>query len=288
MSILRFISGKNHKIIDLARVLFYITDSGKILPKWIFGEGLCSDTAYTDMLVIKGLHRKMDGRQFIHFFLSFDAGVEAEKALEVCKKATKYYEEKYQILAAVHTNTDNVHCHYVLNTVSIRGGEKYEQKKGDLYSFRRYINKLLREEGLNPIEKAEEAKAEDVLDMDVFDDFPCDENGEDDWHLLHHLITFHQENDKKDEQKILSAPVTGVTECDTGNRNNIAFQSGIFQTEKRLFQPIRFIEEEPQFPPIRFIEEELQFPPIRFIEEKPRFQPIIFHTNAENGENNIL
>lgn len=218
----------------------------------------------------------MEGRQYIHFLISFDAGVDPEIALEVCKNAVKYYQGRYQILAAVHLDTNNLHCHYVLNTVPIRGGRKFDQKRSDLYRFRRYINKLLVERGLRPIEAMEEKRAEDVLDMKTFEKFARDENELDDWHLLYTPINFHEEKKAEDKKEILSTPSRCLLESDIVNGNNIVFQSGIFQTEEQLFQPIRFRDEI------------MQFQPIRFIEEKPRFQPIVFHTNAENGENNIL
>lgn len=227
------------------------------------------------MLVIKGIHRKIEGRQYIHFLISFDAGVDPEVALEICKNAVKYYQGKYQILAAVHLDTNNLHCHYVLNTVPIRGGRKFDQKRSDLYRFRRYIDKLLVERGLRPIEVMEEKKAEDVLDMKTFEKFSCDENELDDWHLLYTPINFHEDKKAEDKKEILSTPSRCLSESDTGNGNNIVVQSGIFQSEEKLFEPIRFLDGN------------MQFQPIRFFEKQPQFQPIIFHTNTEDGENNI-
>lgn len=71
-----------------------------------------------------------------------------ETAFMIAKKSCKYYASDYQIFAAVHENTEHVHIHIVMNTVSIHDGEKYKGRKKDYYAFQMHLKKTIRQYGL--------------------------------------------------------------------------------------------------------------------------------------------
>ena len=62
--------------------------------------------------------------------------------------------DRYQVLATVHLNTDNVHCHFVVNPVSFKDGTKFQNKIGDHKELRRVSDEICREHGLSVLENS--------------------------------------------------------------------------------------------------------------------------------------
>lgn len=52
-----------------------------------------------------------------------------------------FYADRYQIVFGVHDNTDNVHMHFVFNTVRFVDGLKYSESYSDLYKLNVYVDK---------------------------------------------------------------------------------------------------------------------------------------------------
>jgi len=57
--------------------------------------------------------------------------------------AARYYGGQYQIIYAVHEDTDEPHVHFVMNTVNYLSGKKYAGKKEDYYAFCKYLGDFL-------------------------------------------------------------------------------------------------------------------------------------------------
>ena len=57
------------------------------------------------------------------------------------------------MLVATHMNTDNLHNHFVINSVSYVDGKKYEQRRSQYAEFRAASDKLCREYGLSVVEQ---------------------------------------------------------------------------------------------------------------------------------------
>jgi len=57
------------------------------------------------------------------------------------------------VLVATHMNTDNLHNHFVINSVSYVDGKKYEQRRSQYAEFRAASDKLCREYGLSVVEQ---------------------------------------------------------------------------------------------------------------------------------------
>ena len=62
--------------------------------------------------------------------------------------------DKYQVLVTVHLNTDNLHCHFVVNPVSFKDGTKFQNKIGDHKELRRVSDEICREHGLSVLENS--------------------------------------------------------------------------------------------------------------------------------------
>ena len=91
-----------------------------------------------------------------HGIQSFREGeVTPEQAFEIGKAtARRMWGDKYQVLVTVHLNTDNLHCHFVVNPVSFKDGTKFQNKIGDHKELRRVSDEICREHGLSVLENS--------------------------------------------------------------------------------------------------------------------------------------
>ena len=64
--------------------------------------------------------------------------------------------DRYQVLVTVHLNTDNVHCHFVVNPVSFKDGcEISRTKSATTRSCGKSPTEICREHGLSVLENSE-------------------------------------------------------------------------------------------------------------------------------------
>ena len=142
---------------DLYAALSYAENDNKTDRKMYVGGINCSkQNAYSKMIAVQrrfGLRGKVVG---YHGIQSFVAGeVTAEQAFEIGKAtARKMWGDRYQVLVTVHLNTDNVHCHFVVNPVSFKDGTKFQNKIGDHKELRRVSDEICREHGLSVLENS--------------------------------------------------------------------------------------------------------------------------------------
>ena len=142
---------------DLYAALSYAENDNKTDCKMYVGGINCSkQNAYAEMIAVQrrfGLRGKVVG---YHGIQSFKTGeVTPEQAFEIGKAtARKMWGDKYQVLVTVHLNTDNVHCHFVVNPVSFKDGTKFQNKIGDHKELRRVSDEICREHGLSVLENS--------------------------------------------------------------------------------------------------------------------------------------
>ena len=98
---------------------------------------------------------KTDGVVALHAYQSFREGeVTPEQCHEIgVALARKVWGKRFQVLVATHMNTDNLHNHFVINSVSYVDGKKYEQRRSQYAEFRAASDKLCREYGLSVVEQ---------------------------------------------------------------------------------------------------------------------------------------
>ena len=143
---------------DLYAALSYAENDNKTDRKMYVGGINCSkQNAYAEMIAVQrrfGLRGKVVG---YHGIQSFREGeVTPEQAFETGKAtARKMWGDRYQVLVTVHLNTDNVHCHFVVNPVSFKDGTKFQNKIGDHKELRRVSDAICQEYGLSVLENSE-------------------------------------------------------------------------------------------------------------------------------------
>lgn len=89
--------------------------------------------------------------------ISFVEGeVTPEQAHEIgVKLAEELWGDKFQVVVSTHINTDNIHNHFVLNSVSFLDGKRFCNTKKDYALMRKTSDKLCSEYGLSILKQEE-------------------------------------------------------------------------------------------------------------------------------------
>ncbi len=87
---------------------------------------------------------KNSGKRLRHSVLSFrpEENISPEQAADFADEVIKHYGREYQIVYAVHNNTDNLHIHFVMNQISYLDGHRYRGQKKDYYAFQRHMKNV--------------------------------------------------------------------------------------------------------------------------------------------------
>ena len=142
---------------DLYAALRYAGNDNKTDKQLYVGGINCSrQNAFAEMVAVQrrfGLRGKVVG---YHGIQSFREGeVTPEEAFAIGKEtARRMWGDRYQVLVTVHLNTDNLHCHFVVNPVSFIDGSKFQNKIGDHKELRRVSDEICREHRLSVLENS--------------------------------------------------------------------------------------------------------------------------------------
>ncbi len=109
------------------------------------------DTSYQEMINVKKQFFKTDGIQCFHAVQSFVKGeITPERAHEIgMKLAEELWGDKFQVIVTTHLNTDNLHNHFVLNSISFLDGKRFCNTKKDYALMRKTSDRLCEEYGLH-------------------------------------------------------------------------------------------------------------------------------------------
>ena len=113
------------------------------------------DTAFYEMDNTKKQFFKTGGIECYHGYQSFAEGeVTVEQAHEIgVKLAEEIWGDRFQVIVSTHLNTDNIHNHFVLNSVSFIDGKRFCNTKKDYAIMRNTSDKLCEEYGLSILKK---------------------------------------------------------------------------------------------------------------------------------------
>ncbi len=142
---------------SVGTTLDYVKKKEKVDEKLLSGIDCTPQTVNEEMQTTKELWGKTDGRTYKHFVQSFAPGEEvtlglAHKIAQELAENVKAW-KGYEVLIATHKDTDHIHTHFVVNSVSHENGYKLQWSKQDLRDMKDYSDKLCRENGLSVTEK---------------------------------------------------------------------------------------------------------------------------------------
>ena len=112
---------------------------------YIGGANISSaQTAALEMEQTAVTFGKNSGKHVRHSIISFDKceHVTPEQANGYAQRIVQHYSPEYQIVYAIHTNTDEVHIHLVMNQIFYLDGHRYDGKKKDYYDFMQHIRRV--------------------------------------------------------------------------------------------------------------------------------------------------
>ena len=143
---------------DLYRALSYTQNDEKTDKKMYVSTINCSKhDPYGAMVTTKKQFGKMGGNVAYHGYQSFKPGeVTPEEAHKIgMETAKKMWGADYQIVVSTHLNTDSLHNHFVINSVSFKTGRKFENHVSDHYKLREISDAICREYNKSVLENAD-------------------------------------------------------------------------------------------------------------------------------------
>ena len=135
---------------DLYNALRYVENNNKTDKRmYVSGINCPTKRAYQYMMATKQRYGKLGGNVAYHGYQSFVSGeVMPEEAHQIgLETARRMWGNDYEIVVTTHLNTDNLHNHIVVNSVSFRTGRKFENHISDHYKLREISDKVCLERG---------------------------------------------------------------------------------------------------------------------------------------------
>ena len=150
MAVTKFLTRKTR----LDTIIKYIMN-GEKTEKMMYVSGVnCKpDTAIQEMLDTKKRFNKEDGIISYHLIQSFDGKeISPKKCHELgLQYAKELFGDDFQFIVATHLDTDNVHNHIVINSVSFKSGYKFYSNRETKDFIRITSDFICRENGLSVI-----------------------------------------------------------------------------------------------------------------------------------------
>ncbi|MBQ3500913.1 MAG: relaxase/mobilization nuclease domain-containing protein [Oscillospiraceae bacterium] len=135
---------------DLWYVIRYAENDNKTDKKmYVSGINCSPKTAYEQMSATKARFGKQGGNVAYHGYQSFKTGeVTPEEAHQIgIRTAKRMWGGRFEIVVTTHLNTDNIHNHIVINSVSFVDGKKYENHIRDHIALREESDEICEEYG---------------------------------------------------------------------------------------------------------------------------------------------
>lgn len=143
---------------DLYAALRYAGDDDKTDKKMYVSAINCpAKRAYEHMMATKRRYGKTGGNVAYHGYQSFRTDeVTPEEAHKIgLETARRMWGKEYEIVVTTHLNTDNLHNHFVVNSVSFKTGRKFENHISDHYRLREISDAVCLEYGKSVLKEAD-------------------------------------------------------------------------------------------------------------------------------------
>ncbi len=143
---------------DLASVLKYAENDDKTdMKMFVSGINCLAVRAYEQMMITKRFYGKTVGNVAYHGYQSFKSGgVTPKEAHDIgLETARRMWGKDYEIVVTTHLNTDNIHNHIVINSVSFKTGIKFENHISDHRRLREISDEICKEYGKSVLENAD-------------------------------------------------------------------------------------------------------------------------------------
>lgn len=146
----------NENYQDLHNTIDYTTASYKTEKQcYVSGINCSPEMAFDEMMITKKAFEKTDGILGFHAFQSFAEGeVTPELAHSLgIKLAEEMWGDRFEVVVSTHLNTNHIHNHFVINSVSFKDGKRYYDKRETYARFRHLSNEICEEAGLKVLKE---------------------------------------------------------------------------------------------------------------------------------------
>ncbi len=160
MATLTTIRNKKQTASAMLGVLSYVVQAKKTVldGAWLVtGSDCVPQASYLEMMTTKQRFRKTDGRQFYHFVQSFseDDDLTPQEANAIGLELAQRAFPGYEVVIATHIDTNHLHNHLVVNSVSCENGRKLHQNRETLMAHRQLNDEICMAHGLWVLEEPE-------------------------------------------------------------------------------------------------------------------------------------
>ena len=137
----------------LGGVLRYTQQDEKTLwegQRLVSGWNCIVQSVLSEMQLTKEQYRKIDGRQYYHFVQSFAEtdDLTPQEAHTIALELAQREFPNFEVLVATHIDTDHLHSHLIVNSVSFWDGKKLHQSAADLQAHRMSNDEICATHGL--------------------------------------------------------------------------------------------------------------------------------------------
>lgn len=136
---------------SLKDVLSYAKDEEKT-EKEFYVEGInCNPSTARDQFIsVKKAYGKEDGIQAYHGYLSFkEQDISPDLAQKIGMEfANEVWGKRFQVVVTTHLNTNHLHCHYVINSISFIDGKRLWGEEKAWFKFRLVADRICEKYGL--------------------------------------------------------------------------------------------------------------------------------------------
>jgi len=143
---------------DLYNALKYVSNDAKTDKTMFVSSINCpKQLAYESMMSTKQRYGKLGGNVAYHGYQSFKIDeVTPEEAHNIGMATAKsMWGDEYEIIVTTHLNTENLHNHFVVNSVSSKTGRKFENHISDHYKLREISDRICKEHNKSVLENAD-------------------------------------------------------------------------------------------------------------------------------------
>ena len=150
----------NDELQSLKDVIDYAVESEKTeMQYFVSGINCNPEFARDQMAETKKIYGKQDGIVAFHGYQSFKPGeVTPELAHEIGKElAEKLWGDRHEVVVATHLDRGHIHNHFVVNSVSMVDGKKFNSCKQSYNEMRKVSDELCIKYGLSVVEKPHKA-----------------------------------------------------------------------------------------------------------------------------------
>ena len=134
---------------DIRNLITYIAGESKKSKeiRYYGGRGVSKEPqkAAKNIIQVQKHYGKADKRRIFHFVVAFPCDMDDAGLVKIVAENIAYmFSDRYQIFYGVHEDTENLHIHFAVNTVSFVDGKKLHQSKKEFGEMKKSIEQKIR------------------------------------------------------------------------------------------------------------------------------------------------